>query len=324
MAKRLIEASPSILAALSGKELLDSLRICGGRAVSAEVVAFQPALIDGVSNAALSAAFGADIIHFNHYDVDKPQIAGMPSIPEGIAAWEQAGIALRPNDQVEGPSGSFFKNLGLGMTLRDVRQQIGRVVGVSLEVDFDGADAPAGRVASPETARKALAQGAAYITLIGTPAHTPDVLAKNILRLRQALGDEVVLSAGRMPWGGSRPGMPDFLLSAEVETLAESGANIVVIAAPGTMPGATIEEVQSSVNAAHRHGLLAKVTIGTSQESADESTVIRLALDGKLTGADIFQIGDGGFCGMSIPESILAFSIAIKGRRHTYRRMAMC
>jgi hypothetical protein len=64
------------------------------------------------------------------------------------------------------------------------------------------------------------------------------------------------------------------------------------------------------------------VTIGTSQESADEGTVRRLALDGRLTGADIYQIGDGGYGGMAIPENILAFATAIKGKRHAYRRMA--
>jgi len=53
-----------------------------------------------------------------------------------------------------------------------------------------------------------------------------------------------------------------------------------------------------------------------------EETVRRLALDGRLTGADIYQIGDGGYGGMAIPENILAFATAIKGKRHTYRRTA--
>ena len=47
-----------------------------------------------------------------------------------------------------------------------------------------------------------------------------------------------------------------------------------------------------------------------------------LALHGKLTGADIYQIGDGGYSRMAIPENILALAIAIKGKPHAYRRMA--
>jgi hypothetical protein len=43
----------------------------------------------------------------------------------------------------------------------------------------------------------------------------------------------------------------------------------------------------------------------------------------KMTGADILHIGDAGYSGMANPENILAFSLAIRGRRHTYRRMAV-
>ena len=44
----------------------------------------------------------------------------------------------------------------------------------------------------------------------------------------------------------------------------------------------------------------------------------------KTAGADIHHIGDAGYGGMAIPENIMALSIiAIKGRRHTYRCMAL-
>ena len=140
--------------------------------------------------------------------------------------------------------------------------------------------------------------------------------------LRAGLGPDAMLVAGRMPWGGSRMGISDFMLPSEVDKVVEAGANMVVLPAPGTMADATLEVIREAVALAHRLGALAEITIGTSQESADQDTVRRLAMESKLTGADLFDIGDGGFTGVAPPENIFAFAVAIKGRRHTYRRMA--
>lgn len=288
--------------------------------MAAEIVAFGPPLVEGVSNAGLAAAFGADIVHLNHYDVDRPLIAGLSSTEEGLRAWEEAGLRIAPTDAVEKPVHRFLSEMGLGITIGALRVSIGRVAGVSLEVVADGITAPPGRQATPETAARAIEQGAAYVTLVGTPAIRPEALRANVRRLREGLGPEAVLVAGRMPWGeGDGPG---FLSQAEVEPLVAAGADVVMLPVPGTVVGDTLETIAASVSAAHRLGALAEVTIGTSQESADADTVRRLALDGKLTGADVYQIGDGGYGGMTVPENILAFAVAIKGKRHTYRRIA--
>ena len=63
-------------------------------------------------------------------------------------------------------------------------------------------------------------------------------------------------------------------------------------------------------------------TIGTSQEGADVSTVRQIALMSKMAGADLHHIGDTGYMGIALPENIMAYSIAIRGVRHTYTRMA--
>jgi hypothetical protein len=41
-----------------------------------------------------------------------------------------------------------------------------------------------------------------------------------------------------------------------------------------------------------------------------------------MTGTDLHHIGDAGYAGVAIPENIMDYSIAIKGKRHTYFRMA--
>ncbi len=320
--KRIVAASPGELATLQGRALLESIQSSGGRAVAAEIVAFRPPLVDGVSNAGLAAAFGADIVHLNHYDVDRPLIAGVSSTEDGQAAWEKSGLLIAPTKEVEEPVRRFLSKMGLGITIATLRILIGRVVGVSLEVVADGITAPPGRQATPETAAKAIEQGAAYITLVGTPEIEPVVLRDNVHRLRVGLPPDVVLVAGRMPWGSCNEDIPAFLSVAEAEELVAAGADVVMLPVPGTVPGATHEAVAAAVTAAHRQGGLAEVTIGTSQESADIDTVRRLALDGKLVGADIYQIGDGGYGGMALPENILAFGTTIKGKRHIYKRLA--
>ena len=83
------------------------------------------------------------------------------------------------------------------------------------------------------------------------------------------------------------------------------------------------EAVGDLIRKAHEKGALAMTTIGTSQEGADEATVRQIALMCKMAGADIHHIGDSGYMGMALPENITAYSVAIRGKRHTYRRMAM-
>ena len=62
--------------------------------------------------------------------------------------------------------------------------------------------------------------------------------------------------------------------------------------------------------------------VGTSQEGADAETVRTIALESKKAGADIFHLGDAGLLGMAPPENLFAASVALRGKRHTYRRMA--
>ena len=63
-------------------------------------------------------------------------------------------------------------------------------------------------------------------------------------------------------------------------------------------------------------------TVGTSQEGADEQTIREIALQAKMAGTDLHHIGDAGYPGIAVPENIISYSVAIRGRRHTYRRMA--
>ncbi|MEG1429508.1 MAG: haloacid dehalogenase-like hydrolase, partial [Hydrogenoanaerobacterium sp.] len=73
---------------------------------------------------------------------------------------------------------------------------------------------------------------------------------------------------------------------------------------------------------AHSLGALTITAIGTSQEGADTATMRQLALMCKMTGTDIHHLGDAGYGGIALPENIVAYSVAMRGVRHTYHRMA--
>ena len=84
-----------------------------------------------------------------------------------------------------------------------------------------------------------------------------------------------------------------------------------------------MEYARTLISCAHRHSALTITAIGTSQEGADTDTIRRIALMCKMAGTDIHHIGDTGYTGMALAENIMAYSIAVRGIRHTYHRMAI-
>ena len=109
---------------------------------------------------------------------------------------------------------------------------------------------------------------------------------------------------------------------ADAEAFMVAGADIILLPAPGTVPGITQEYAHRLIEVVHSRGKLALTAIGTSQEGADVATIRQIALMCKMAGADIHHIGDTGVPGMALPQNIMAYSIAIRGERHTYHKMA--
>ena len=108
----------------------------------------------------------------------------------------------------------------------------------------------------------------------------------------------------------------------DVSNFAEAGADIILMPAPGTVPGITMEYIRELVIYAHSLGTLTLTAIGTSQEGTDTATIKEIALMCKMTGTDLHHLGDSGYLGMALPENILAYGTTIRGIRHTYHRMA--
>ena len=302
MLKRLIDTTARELTSYNKAELLTAISDSEGRTLAAETIGTVTPMLVNITNAEFVASLGADLIMLNIFDVNNPIIQGLPQ--------------TSPED-----------------TIREVKRLTGRMVATNLEpaVIKDGQEESVwnlttGRQATVENARKAADMGVDMIVLTGNPGVGVDneAIIQALSRLKEAVGDRVILTAGKMHASGiiSEAG-EKILTEKDVEAFVDAGADVILLPAPGTVQGITMEYAGNLIRKAHEKGALAMTTIGTSQEGADEATVRQIALMCKMAGADIHHIGDSGYMGMALPENITAYSVAIRGKRHTYRRMAM-
>ena len=298
MLKRLIDTTARELTSYNKAELLTAISDSEGRTLAAETIGTVTPMLINITNAEFVASLGADLIMLNIFDVNDPIIQGLPQ--------------TSPED-----------------TIREVKRLTGRMVAINLEpaVIKDGQEESVwnlttGRQATVENARKAADMGVDMIVLTGNPGVGVDneAIIQALSRLKEAVGDRVILTAGKMHASGIISEAGEKILT---EKDVDAGADVILLPAPGTVPGITMEYAGNLIRKAHEKGALAMTTIGTSQEGADEATVRQIALMCKMAGADIHHIGDSGYMGMALPENITAYSVAIRGKRHTYRRMAM-
>ena len=178
--------------------------------------------------------------------------------------------------------------------------------------------------ATEENARKLLNMGADMILLTGNPSTgvTNETITEAIKRVQSAVGPQMMIAAGKMHAAGVESEAGENIINeATIKDFIEAGADIVLLPAPGAVPGITLESAVEMVRFVHQEGALSITAIATSQEGSDEDTIRRIALMCKMTGTDIHHIGDAGVGGLD-PQNIMAYSIAIRGKRHTFSRMA--
>lgn len=302
MTKRLIDTTARELVSYNKQQLLTSIADSEGRTLAAETIGTVTPMLVDITNAEFVTSLGADLIMLNVFDVNEPVIQGLPQVP--------------PEDVV-----------------REVKRLTGRMVAINLEpaaiknsAQSSVWDLTKGRQATPENAKKAADMGVDMIVLTGNPGVgvENDAIIQALSQLKEAVGDRVILTAGKMHASGILSEAGEKILTEnEVESFIDAGADVILLPAPGTVPGISMEYAAKLIKRAHEMGALAMTTIGTSQEGADEDTIRQIALMCKMAGADIHHIGDSGYMGMALPENIMAYSVAIRGKRHTYRRMAV-
>ncbi|ERK09661.1 DUF7916 family protein [Serratia fonticola] len=301
--KRYLDCSASDLTNISKDDLIYAIRASEGRILVSETIAVTQPLLNNVTNAELAASQGADILLLNLFDVNQPHIAGLPA-------------DVPPENGI-----------------RELQRLTGRVIGVNLEA-VDPAFATthnefwqmtAGRAATAENARKLYELGARMVVLTGNPNNgvSNQAIAEALKHIRDEVGDKLVLVTGKMHGAGIvRESGSQLITEQDIALFVENGADIVLLPAPGTIPGMSQEKVASLITFTQQQGALAMTAIGTSQEGADVQTIRQIALMSKMAGADLHHIGDTGYLGLALPENIFAYSVAIRGVRHTYTRIA--
>lgn len=303
MAKRFLDCCASDFAKFTKEDLLESIRKSEGRVLACETIGTVQPMLGNVTNAEFVASMGADIILLNMFDVQKPVINGLP--------------ACKPEE-----------------TVKLLKKLTGRPIGINLEPVEEGEEGEtdplwkmsAGRRATVENALRAKELGVDFILLTGNPGMgvSNPAIVRTLRQFKEAVGDRIVLAAGKMHAAGVlSEAAENIMTEQDVTQFVEAGAEILLLPAPGTVPGITVEYARSLVTCAHKLGALTITAIGTSQEGADTDTIKRLALLCKMTGTDLHHLGDAGYAGMSLPENIMAYSVAVRGIRHTYHRMAV-
>lgn len=287
------------------KELLEAISASEGRVLVCETIGILQPMLGDVTNAEFVASMGADMILLNMFDVNHPVIQGLPKTEDREV-------------------------------IRKIKQLTGRPVGINLEPLEQGKESSVetnemwklsgGRVATLENAKTAVEMGVDFIVLTGNPGIgvTNAAITDTLKLYREHLGEQVVLIAGKMHASGILSECGEHILTeADVRAFAEAGADIILLPAPGTVPGITMEYVRNLVVCAHSLGKMTLTAIGTSQEGADTDTIKEIALMCKMTGTDLHHLGDAGYGGMALPENILEYGKVIRGIRHTYHRMAV-
>lgn len=306
MAKRLLSMAASEQAALDKKALLEAIAASEGRILAAETIGTHTALLGDVSNAEFAAAMGADLLLLNMLDIQNPQIAALP--------------ACAPETRIQ-----------------LLRRLTGRLIGMNLEpVEAEAVSAAnqqdalwtmrEGRRATVENARLACERGVSFLAITGNPGNQVSNagIVRALREISEAVGERLVLMAGKMHASGVLAESGERIVTRkDIMEFIQAGADVIMLPAPGTVPGLTTGYIREQINLIHSLGKLAMTCIGTSQEGADKETIRRIALECKMAGADIHHLGDSGYLGMSLPENIMAYSVTIRGIRHTYRRMAM-
>lgn len=304
MQKRYLDCSASEILLLTKKNLLEAIKASEGRVLVSETIGtIQPVLMT-VTNAELAASQGADILLLNIFDVNNPVMLGLP---EGTAP---------------------------EMIIKTLKHLTGRAIGVNLEPVPAGFHNPTqdaqwkiseGRLATVKNAMKLKEMGVDIIVLTGNPGNgvTNQEINHSLKELKAVVGNDIILITGKMHAAGVLNASAEQLITEnDIATFIRSGADIILLPAPGTVPGITLEFIQKMVAFSHSQGVMTMTAIGTSQEGADTQTIRQIALMCKMAGTDLHHIGDSGYNGIALPENILNYGIVIRGVRHTYSRIA--
>ena len=293
MGKRLLSCFTSDFNKMSGQDLKNAIKASEGRTVLSENIAGRRSVTGDVTNSELARAFGADLILLNGIDVYNPVINALPESDEPIKLVKK--LTGRP--------------IGLNLEPVDLKADMMEEIEII----------PEGRICSEATLKKIEKMGFDFVCLTGNPGTgvTNSQIAEGIKLAKKHFSGMVI--AGKMHSAGVDEPVANLDV---VKEFIESGADVIMLPAVGTVPGFTQGEMEKAVKYIKENGALSMSAIGTSQESSTRETIRQIAIMNKIAGEDIQHIGDAGYSGVANFENIMELSIAIRGVRHTVRMIA--
>lgn len=278
---------------MSAEDLKTAIIASEGRTILGETVVTAAPLLEGVTNAEVMTAFGADLLVLNEFDVFEKEIVGMETTKNPI---------------------------------QQIKDWVGRPIGINLEpvdeaalIHDEQVTLSPGRLVSKESLQAADKLGIDFIMLTGNPATGVSMAAIEKASKQAKEHYSGLVFAGKMHGAGLAEDIIDL---AQLEAFVRAGADGVLIPASGTAPGVTEEAAFKATKAIHQLGGIVISTIGTSQESADSGTIREIGLSNKRVGVDIHHIGDGDYGRMPAPENLMQLGLTVRGKRHTYFKMA--
>ena len=293
MGKRLLSCFTSDFNKMSGQDLKNAIKASEGRTVLSENVAGRRSVTEDVTNSELARAFGADLILLNGFDVFNPYIDALPESDEPIKLVKK--LTGRP--------------VGINLEPVDLKADMMEEIEIISE----------GRICSEATLKKIEEMGVDFVCLTGNPGTgvTNHQISEGIKLAKKHFSGMVI--AGKMHSAGVDEPVANLDV---VKDFIESGADVIMLPAVGTVPGFTQGEMEKAVKYIKENGALSMSAIGTSQESSTRETIRQIAIMNKIAGVDIQHIGDAGYSGVANFENIMELSIAIRGVRHTIRMIA--
>lgn len=284
--KRLISCAASdFMAAKSREELAEAIRASEGRVIMAQTAVGNECLVSGVSNAELIGAFGTDMILLKVLDVEHPAVTGIETKDDLI---------------------------------QEIKSLTGRLVGINLEViGANGLSYAGGTVLSEITREKVKELNPDFLCLTAyrnKPGNISSAVLEAVRFVRETFDGMLIVNRYM--------NAKEALLETEYENYIKAGADVLTLPMPGSVAGLYVENLAPLVQRIKDAGGLVSLAVSTSQEGTDTDTMKRMAFEAKQAGADIYDFGDANQNGIPAVENIMALSVAVRGKRHTYFRVA--
>ncbi len=312
MVKRIVDCTKTDFEKMTPQDLKLSIRLGEGRTIMGQSFnGLGAALVDGVTNPELEAAFGADILLLNGYSLDE----NSPMYGVKMIDYSEKGMKT--------------------LLVKDLKKMVNRPVGVYLECVSDHANPygdvfSIGRTVTDENIHKAVEHGADFIILGANPkmnARVEDIISATRMAVKAVDGKALIFS-GKWEDGVYEKVLGDPMAKKPakefIDELMDAGADVIDFPAPGSRQGITVDMIRELIEYVHMKDAdtMTMSFIDGSVEGADVDTIRALSIRSRETGADIHAIGDAGLAGGTLPENIYQLSLCAKGRRLTWKRMA--